>query len=157
MNFFNGPFDLKTPNARLIYSSFENPNIKWHSIIWQLEDLVRTNSQIQWANNNLYLYFFKKAADPGFWDSQFWVGREVVGFASNQLSEQFEVYDLYAGESVSYKLGKDVSFWNWNPGEIVKIERQLRNECDVLLDDTWRIVISNEENPEISFDFFRKL
>jgi hypothetical protein len=145
--------EKKSSNSRLIYSSLKIPK-NWGPALEYVEEFIEGSHNLEFANNDIYLYFFKASQDSDFLQTDYWVGREVIGLQSERmLAEQLGIQDLSEADIFEAELGGELpSDW-----EVVgQIEQKCREKAQKLA-PTWRIIVRSRANGRINcfFQFFK--
>ncbi len=112
---------LQTPNSRLITQAFKPqlPRGRWSELLLHsfeqalaLENLIVTETRFQLANPFFTFYFFAHPSDAHFFETSYWVAKEVIGPPQYDLDDRYQIEDLESGQLESVSV---VGFFRLDP------------------------------------------
>ncbi|MDC1175133.1 hypothetical protein OAT67_07045 [Bacteriovoracaceae bacterium] len=150
---------IETPNSRLVYYQVESPSEPWLPYLGDLINKLENIPNVQLANEKTYLYFFKSSSEKDFYESAYWVGREIIGFIPENDLQGAKSYDLYHSKAFSFDLSLESELGKILSGELYRAEQQLRSLAGSQLAPTWRVCLAKsseqEKNWRLSIQFFQ--
>lgn len=151
-----------SPNARLLYVPVsEGPLEKRLSLalntLTKLEQQVLKRTRYQWANSQVFFYFFAPSSDEKFFELPFWIAREVIGLPNDDPEDFFQIEDLNASEVFTYDLSS-IFFENLKFDALFNDEQKLRQKLQkqMTVASTWRVMVVFEpDRPlKVEIQFF---
>lgn len=142
----------KSSNSRLIYSKLQTSE-SWGAKLENVEDFIEQSHNLEFANHDIYLYFFRPSNDAEFSKTEYWVGREVIGLQSERmLGPGLGIQDLSQTDILEAEFSENLPE-NWDV--VGQIEQKCRESAQKLA-PTWRIIVRSKANGSINcfFQFF---
>lgn len=146
-------FWVETPNARLVYMQIDpKPDLTSAlanavNSLSELERVVLEESRYQWANPDIFLYFFCQPTEDDFPKTPLWIAREVVGPPNEDVLERFSLHDLQAGRAFQLEIGKEI--FELEALKQLKefydaAHRQMKAQHTGSVASTWRLKLQND-------------
>ena len=147
---------LQTPNSRLITQSFK-PQFsrgRWSELLLQsfdqalaLENLILTETRFQLANPFFTFYFFAHPTDAKFFETSYWVAKEVIGPPQYDLDDRYQIEDLESGQLESVTVADYFKLNHGGPDD--EGERKLAEALQQIPAETknWRLELDCEAMP----------
>jgi|GEM_PF-4872070 hypothetical protein len=148
------PLWTKTPNARLLYKTLKPKKGELSKLLSncinefvQLEQVVMEETRYQWANGEIFIYFFEPPSSQAFDETPFWIGREVIGPPNEDPLERFGLHDLAQGRCAQRELtpyifeAPDLSLLK---DEYDALSQVVKERSSEILAKTWRIKLKNQ-------------
>lgn len=142
----------QTPNARLVYRQLDpRPDLAYAlansvNALSELERVVMEESRYQWANPEVFLYFFRSPCAADFDHTPIWVAREVIGPPNEDPLERFSLHDLCAGEVYEKEIGNGPFQLDGLP-QLKDLyhaaHKEMNSERPVRTAQTWRLRLEN--------------
>lgn len=147
----------KTYNARVFYVETAPPFIEAFEYIGTIDYHIENSPNLKFSNNNIYFYFFYPSSETYFFEEDFWVAKEVIGFENINEDSEFEMFDLEQGELFSVPVELDLERPE-NFNKICQYEKYFRDEIskEYSLAPTWRIKMDwgDDFNYRVTIEFF---
>lgn len=139
-----------TGNSRLIFQKRLFGDFDYVQSLKKVDAFIEQSQKLTKANPYSYIYFFTSSSDELlFHKTPCWSGREVIGFASNEVIEEagLGMKDLEGGEIHSFP-GPD----SLEISDLLKLEREIRDKFEFV--STWRVRINPQESSVFTIQFW---
>lgn len=143
---------VQTPNARLVYRQLDpRPDLDHAlansiNVLSELEHTVMQESRYQWANPEVFLYFFQTPLAADFDRTPIWVAREVIGPPNEDPLERFSIHDLAAGQVFEKEMPSgpfQLKGWQELKDLYYATHEEMSAERPVNSAKTWRLKLEN--------------